>query len=305
MKTGLVLEGGGMRGIYTAGVLDVLMKHKIWTDGVIGVSAGACHGAGYVSGQRGRSIRYTAGYSRDWRFMSFRSLLLTGNVVGEKLSYHDIPYELDPFDFEAFFQSPIRMYAGATDLETGKAVYLDLKQDYFETKRECECRGVPFEEKEKQRAEKLFLDMIRASASLPLVSNVVEIKGKKLLDGGTADSIPVREFRRMGYRKNIVVLTRPEGYQKEQDRTIPLMAAKYRRYPEYVKMAARRHIKYNKTLHYIKELEKRDEVFVLRPSVALNVSRMEKDEAMIRSQYQLGIEDTEKRLEKLKQWMEK
>lgn len=174
-KTGLVLEGGGMRGIYTAGVLDVFMENGITFDGVIGVSAGAIHGCSFVSGQKGRSIRYYMKYCRNWQFMSFRSLLLTGNIAGEKFCYHTLPEKLDPYDYEAFKKSPTKFYVGCSNVETGKAEYLpitDMKEQ---------------------------IDRMRASASLPLVSKIVKTAGLKLLDGGCTDSIPVKAFAKMGY----------------------------------------------------------------------------------------------------------
>lgn len=303
MKTGLVLEGGGMRGVYSAGVLDVLMENNIEADGVIGVSAGSIHGASYVSNQPERNIRYTAKYSSDWHFMSFRSLLLTGDIVGKEFGYHEIPYHLDPFDFSAFFQSDKEFYAVATNVETGKAEYLDAKAAYREKKAECEKAGIEFDEEKQREAEQNCLDILRASSSLPLVSNIVEINGMKLLDGGTSDSIPIHEFRKMGYKKNIVVLTRPAGYRKEKEKMIHLIAAKYREYPEYVIMAAKRHLKYNRTLKYLEDLEKIGEVFVIRPSREIHISRIEKDESVIHSQYQLGKEDASKLLDKLKEYL--
>ena len=174
MKTGLVLEGGAKRGIYTAGVLDVFLENGISFDGVIGVSAGAIHGCSYVSGQAGRSIRYNLNYGNDYRFMSFRSWLLSGNIVDVKFCYHDLPEKLDPFDNEAFENSPAKFYVVCSNVETGQPEYI-------------RCRNMTTE-----------IDYLRASASLPLVSKIVNIGGKRLLDGGIVDSIPVRAFMNMG-----------------------------------------------------------------------------------------------------------
>ena len=176
-KTGLVLEGGGMRGIYTAGVLDVFLEHGITFDGVVGVSAGVIYGCSYLSGQRGRSIRYYKRYCRDWRFISFWNLLLTGDMVGRKFCYCDIPDKLDPFDYEAFKRSKTEFYATCSNLETGKAEYLRLTD------------------------MKKQADIMRASASLPLISRVVRVNGMKLLDGACTDSIPVKAFRKMGLER--------------------------------------------------------------------------------------------------------
>ena len=225
-KTGLVLEGGGMRGIYTAGVLDVFMENGITFDGVIGVSAGAIHGCSFVSGQKGRSIRYYMKYCRNWQFMSFRSLLLTGNIAGEKFCYHTLPEKLDPYDYEAFKKSPTKFYVGCSNVETGKAEYLpitDMKEQ---------------------------IDRMRASASLPLVSKIVKTAGLKLLDGGCTDSIPVKAFAKMGYTKDVVVLTRHKGYRKEIEGT-GLTKLVYRKYPEFVKAVYKRPDVYNHTLDEI------------------------------------------------------
>ena len=211
MKKGLVLEGGAMRGIYTAGVLDAFLEQNITVDGVIGVSAGAVHGCSYVSGQHGRSIRYYLKYMKNPRFMSFRSLLKTGNLVETEFSYHELPDRLDVFDRKAFAESPMDFYVGCTNVETGKPEYILL-----DTMDE--------------------IDYMRASASMPMVSQIVEVGGMKLLDGGVADSVPIRAFQQMGYEKNIVVLTRPAGYRKKKSSIGPawsMMAKKL--FPEQAK----------------------------------------------------------------------
>ena len=193
-KTGLVLEGGAMRGMYTAGVLDVFMENGIEFDGVIGVSAGAICGCSFVSGQVGRTIRYNKNYCTDKRFMSFYSLLTTGDLVGDKFCYHTIPEELDPYDNEAFLRSKTKFYSVCTNLETGEPEYILMKDMVKD------------------------IDYLRASASMPYVSRTVEKDGMKLLDGGCSDSIPVRAFMNMGYEKNVVVLTRPADYRKKTEK---------------------------------------------------------------------------------------
>ena len=247
-KTGLVLEGGAMRGIYTAGVLDEFMEAGITFDGVIGVSAGALHGCSFVSEQKGRSLRYYMKYRSDRHFMSFWNLLRTGDVVDKKFCYHDIPERLDPYDYEAFLKSRIRFYAVCTNLETGKAEYLPVKN---------------------MRSQ---VDIMRASASMPYVSRIVEYRGMKLLDGGCADSIPVMAFRRMGYKKNVVVLTRHDGYVKKPENP-KLIRAFYHKYPNFVRTLTRRHLVYNRTIENIHRLEKEGSVFVIRPSVELTIGR--------------------------------
>lgn len=283
MKTGLVLEGGGMRGIYTAGVLDIFMEKGIFVDGVLGVSAGSVHGASYVSGQMGRNIRYTRKYCKDWRFMSFWSLLVTGSLVGEKFSYEKIPYELDPFDFKGLLDSSMEFYACATCVETGRPEYFNGKT----------------------ADEKRCLDIIRASSSMPLVSPMVEIDGKKYLDGGTADSIPLLAFQKMGYGKNIVVLTRPIGYRKGHDSTLALMQRKYEKYPEYIAACKNRYINYNESIRRILAEEQKGNTLVIAPSHPVKISRMENNPEIIQAQYDLGRLDALTKLEQINKFLEK
>lgn len=278
MKTGLVLEGGAMRGIYTAGVLDVLDANGVHFDGVIGVSAGALHGCSFVSGQRGRSLRYFKKYRNDKHFMSLWNLVHTGEVVGTQLCYHDIPERLDPFDYEAFLKSDTDFYAVCTNLETGKAEYIKITDMLNQ------------------------IDVMRASASMPYVSKIVEYQGMKLLDGGCADSIPVQKFRQMGYDRTVVVLTREEGYQKKPQNAA-VAELRYHKYPEFVNALKTRHEEYNQTLKEIKKLEKAREIFVIRPSVKLTIGRMESDINEIQKVYDKGKKDAVKQVEKLKLWL--
>ena len=280
MKTGLVLEGGAMRGMYTAGVLDVFMEHGITFDGVMGVSAGAIAGCSYVSGQHGRTIRYNVKYCRDKRMMSFYSLLTTGDLVGEKFCYHDVPERLDPFDNDAFLASPTRFYLGCTNVETGEAEYIHM----------TDMNGQ--------------IDYLRASASMPYVSHIVELDGKKLLDGGCSDSIPVRKFMEMGYEKNVVVLTRPADYRKTPEKTMfaPLF---YRKYPKFIACLKSRSDVYNRTVEEIQRMEERGEVFVIRPETPLDIGRMSHDPDEIMAAYNRGRADAEKHLDAMVEWMKK
>lgn len=280
LKTGLVLEGGGMRGIYTAGVLDAFMEHDIEFDGVIGVSAGAIHGCSYVSRQKGRSIRYYKKYVNDPRYMSLRNLIKTGDYVGAEFCYHEIPEKLDVYDFETFNQSKTKFYGVATNVATGEAEYFlfkDMKKD---------------------------IDMLRASASLPLVSRLVEFRGKKYLDGGCSDSIPVEKFREMGYGNNVVVLTREAGYKKKPQNT-KLLKLKYRKYPEFVKAMGNRHITYNNAVKKIEQLERRKEVVIIRPEKALEIGRLEKNPEKAQEIYDVGYQDGLKAIGKVKEMLER
>ena len=280
MKTGLVLEGGAMRGIYTAGVLDVFMDHGLHFDGVIGVSAGALHGCSFVSGQKGRSIRYYKKYRNNKHFMSFWNLLHTGEIVGEKFCYHEIPERLDPFDYEVFAKSDTDFYVTCTNLKTGKAEYIKI----------TDMMGQ--------------IDAMRASASMPYVSKIVTYDGKKLLDGGCADSIPVKQFQKMGYERNVVVLTREEGYEKKPQNA-RMAELRYRRYPLFAEPLKNRHKVYNQTLKDIRQMEENGEIFVIRPSEKLTIGRMEKDLKEIQRVYDIGRKDAEEKMKDLKNWMDK
>ena len=273
MKKGLILEGGAMRGLFTAGVMDVLMENKVAFDGAIGVSAGAAFGCNYKSGQIGRVLRYNTKYCRDKRYCGVRVLLRTGNIYSTDFCYGEVPLELDPFDFDTYEKSGMKFCVVCTDVSTGKAVY-------------HEYTG---------RNDHLF-DWIRASASLPLVSRMVEIDGEKYLDGGLADSIPVEYFESIGYDRNVAVLTRPLGYRKKPNDMMPLIRAKYKKYPELVKTIAERHIMYNSELDLIAEKEATGRLFVIRPERDIQVKRVEKDPEKLRQAYDLGRKAAEEKL---------
>lgn len=279
-KTGLVLEGGGMRGIYTAGVLDVFMEHNVRFDGVIGVSAGAIHGCSYVSGQKGRNIRYYKKYCNDERFMSWKNWLKTGELVNEQFCYHDLPERVEPFDYEAFEKSGMDFYVTCSNLETGKAEHLRLK----------DMKGE--------------IDLLRASASLPYVSKIVEVDGKKLLDGGCTDSVPYAAFHRMGYRRLVVVLTRHKGYvkKKEKNWVAPVL---YHKYPKFVRAVKNRHLAYNRMIGRLEELEEAGKIFVIRPSQKLEIGRMEGDPEKLQQVYDIGRKDALAQLEAMLAWRDK
>lgn len=262
-----------MRGIYAAGVLDVLLEHGIRADGLIGVSAGAIHGCSFVAGQAGRSIRYNLKYCHDPRYMSFRSLVTTGDLVGNDFCYRELPERLDPFDNDAFEASPMEFYATCTDVETGQPVY-------------HRCHSL--------RGEKIH--WIRASASMPLVSRIVEIGGRKLLDGGVSDSIPAAAFHKMGFEKCLVILTRPQGYRKKPNRMLPVIRRVYRRYPEFIRTMERRHLMYNRELDEIKRMEDAGQIFVIRPSHLIKISRTENKPEKIQEMYDLGRGDATRAL---------
>ena len=267
MKTGLVLEGGGIRGIFTAGILDVLMEEGIEFDGAVGVSAGAAFGGNYKSGQARRTIRYNLRYAKDPRYSSFRSLLATGDLFNAQFCYHDIPEKHDPLDWDSFYKNPMEFYLVATDCETGKPVYhlCDESEDNYET-----------------------LEWFRASGSMPLVSRVVEIGGYKLLDGGIADSIPLRFMEEQGYERNLVILTRPADYVKKPNPLMPVIRRALSSYPEVVRAIGDRHINYNQELAYVRQREAGKYAYVIRPEGDLDIGRIEHDRHKIRTVYKEG-----------------
>lgn len=281
MKTGLVLEGGGKRGIYAAGVLDVLLENNIWADGLIGTSAGAVNGCSYVSNQYERNLRYNIRFAKEKRYMSIYSLITTGNVVGTDFAYNILPNKLEVFDYDAFEKSPVAYYVTCSNVETGKAEYIQCKS----------LRGKN-------------MDYLRASASLPYVSQIVEIDGKKYLDGGICDSIPLKAFQDMGYEKNLVVLTRPRGYIKKPENNL-LANLYYRKYPAFVTALRNRYAVYNRTLKYIEQQENQGNILVLRPSESIKVGRMEQDPERLKQMYELGKNDAGQMLDAIASFLSK
>ncbi len=281
MKKGLVLEGGAMRGLFTAGIIDVLMEEGIEFDGVIGVSAGACFGCNYKSGQIGRTIRYNLKYCKDPRMAGIRSLLFTGDIYGAEFCYRDIPKKLDIFDTEAFTSSPMEFHVVATDINTGRPVY-----------HKCVDGGDN------------DLDWIRASASMPLVSRIVEVDGMKLLDGGISDSIPLQYYQSIGYEKNVVILTRPQNYKKGPNKLMPLMRMRLGKYPNFVATMANRHNDYNESIRYIRQEEQKGTTLVLCPDEELPINRVEHDPDKIQKVYDLGRRTAVKNLDKIREFLE-
>lgn len=279
-EAGLVLEGGGMRGLYTAGVLDFFIEKKLAFSSCYGVSAGACHLASYMSGQRGRAYRISVDYLDDKNYCSAYSLLKTGDLFNVDMCYNQIPNELDPFDYEAAEKYPGRGVVVVTDIKSGQAKYVELKN---------------------MRRD---LVAIRASASLPLVSRNVEINGKMYLDGGMSDSIPIRKSLRDGNLKNIVVLTRPDGYRKKPTSNMAIMRAKYKDYPGVVRDMENRHIVYNKSLDFVKREEKAGRAFVFRPENLIKIERIEKDPKKLRFLYLQGYYDAATRYKEMKKFLE-
>lgn len=278
-KTGLVLEGGGLRGVFTAGVCDLFLEKGLHFDNCIGVSAGSCHACSFLSNQHGRAYSVTVDYLDNKDFISVGNLIKKGDLFGPQMIYHEIPEKLYPIDNEAFKKCKTAFYAVVTNCVTGQAEYKQVR-DLFKD-----------------------VEYIHASSSLPLVSKKVYFDGVPYLDGGIADSIPIRKSIEMGCTKNVVVLTQPEGFVKQKTRALPLIERAYKKYPEMVKSVAQRHIVYNETLSYIHELEEKGEIFVIRPEYPLNVKTAEKNRDKLKAAYDHGYEVAQKLYDSLSSYL--
>jgi len=280
MKTGIVMEGGAMRGMFTPGVLDVMMEEGLTFDGAVGVSAGATFGCNLKSRQIGRSIRYNKKYCKDKRYCSWESLIRTGDLYGVDFCYRELPYELDVFDTDTFQANPMPFYVVATDLDTGRAVYKRIDH------------GDPEDMK-----------WLIASASMPIVSRISHIEGRNLLDGGMADSIPLKFMEHKGYGRNVIILTQPRGYVKQPNKLLPLIRLMLRRYPNAIRTIKNRHIMYNRTTEYIFKREGEGDAFVIAPPQALNISHVCHDQDELQRVYEIGRKTMEEHMEALKKFM--
>lgn len=278
MKIGLVLEGGGMRGLYTAGVLDVMMEHQWMPDVVCGTSAGVTFGVNLLSQQKGRVLRYNCRYAGDRRYISLHSWLTTGNMINRDFAYDLLPHELDPFDEETFEQSKAAFYATITNMRTGQAEYVRITNTWQQ------------------------MDVIRASASLPIICQPVEWQGEKYLDGGLVDNIPLDKCIELGCDKIIIVLTRPLEYVRN-DHIAGVCRLCYPRYKALLRAIEQRNDKYNARLQQIRRLEQEGKVFVLRPSENISVGRLEKDVARLQALHQLGVADATRLWDDLAQYL--
>lgn len=277
MRKGLVLEGGAMRGLWTAGVTDVMMEHDIEPDGLIGVSAGAAFGCNYKSRQVGRAIRYNTRFAKDPRYSGLRSLLRSGDYFNAEFGYHVVPYEYDIFDTQTFEQNPMQFTVVCTDVLTGEAVYHDMDHvDYDE------------------------LEWLRASASMPLASKVVKVQGRQLLDGGVADSIPLAYFESQGYDRNVVILTQPKGFVKEPNKLIPIMRIALRKYPKMIQALAERHLMYNQELAYVAQAEQEGRCLVIRPDEKIPIGHISHHPDEMRHVYEIGRATGERYIERIK-----
>lgn len=269
-----------MRGIFTAGVLDVMMEQGIKIDGIVGVSAGACFGCNYKSGQIGRSIRYNMKYCSDPRYCGVRTLLKTGDIFGADFCYRQIPETLDPFDCETFQASPMEFYLVCTDVLTGKPIY-----------HKCE------------KGDSEDLAWIRASASMPGVSQVVEVGGYQMLDGGIVDAIPLKFFEELGYDRNIVILTQPAGYMKTATKALPAMKLLLKKYPKVYQAMQERHHVYNRQTAYVRKKENAGDILVIRPAEPLPIGRIEHDPEKLKRVYEIGRSTAVEMLPKLRAFL--
>ena len=276
---GLVLEGGGMRGLYTCGALEFFMDKDLYFQYIIGVSAGACNAVSYISKQKGRNIKVNTGFLNNWRYMSLRNLLFEKSFFGMDFIFKEIPGKFVPFDYETFQNSPCEFLVGATDCKTGKAVYFN-KDDIREG-----------------------FDVLRASSSLPVISPIVQFKGYELLDGGISDSIPIAKSIEDGNEKNIVILTRNKGYRKNPMKFGKLIKIKYRKYPLLIESMMNRYKKYNETMDCIEELEEKGKVMVIRPFKKLMVDRLERNSNKLHELFNNGYEDAENSYERIQEFM--
>lgn len=280
-KIGLILEGGGMRGIYTAGVLDFFIDKNIEVDLVVGVSAGGCHAASYLSKQYKRAYHTNIDYLDNKEYISFRNLIKTGSIFGMDLMFNKIPNELYLYDHDAFSKSKSKFTVVTTNCETGKAEYItltDMKKDIM---------------------------YLQASCSIPMFANIVEIDGYKLVDGGVADSIPIEYAIKEGCKKNIVILTRDKTYRKNKVKFSSLIRRKYKKYPNLVKSIENRHLNYNKSLDLVKELEDKGDALVIRPKSPVKVSQIEKDVDKLTKLYNEGYNDAKESYEKIIEFIKK
>lgn len=278
MSIGLVLEGGAMRGLYTAGVLDVFMENDIKIDGIVGVSAGVLFGVNYPSKQKGRVLRYNREYLNDKRYMGLNCLIKTGNIIGKEFSYYELPMKLDIFDDEAFKNSNTKFYATVTNIKTGKPEYIKLNSVFEQ------------------------MEVLRATSAMPFVSKFVELDGEEYLDGGISDSIPVDKCKELGFEKIIVILTRPIDYRKKKGNKF-IAKIKYRKYPKLVEAINSRYKNYNETVEKIIDMENKKEIFVIRPSKTLRIKRIEKDVNKLQEIYDLGVKDAKELLDEMKAFL--
>ncbi|MBQ4135416.1 MAG: patatin family protein [Methanocorpusculum sp.] len=279
-NAGIIFEGGGMRGAYTAGIIDALLEHDMNFEYCYGISSGATHATTYLSRQRGRAIQIVTDYIKDKRYFSIKNLIKTGNLFNVDFIYDTIPHELNPYDYETAKNNPAKFFVGVINMETSKGEFLRVKDIEEEYMKVC------------------------ASMSLPLIANMVEIDGQRYLDGGISDSLPIQRSINDGNKKSVLVLTQDATYRKKLDKILPLVAIKYRKFPGFVHMVKTRHIRYNASLDQIAEEEKAGRAFVLRPKKPVKIGRLELNRKKMLALYREGYEDGIEAMPRLKAFLE-
>ncbi|EJR44438.1 hypothetical protein IIM_05180 [Bacillus cereus VD107] len=280
-NTGLILEGGGMRGVYTGGILEYFMEQDLYFPYVIGVSAGACHAVSYLSRQKNRNKTVSIDYITHPKYLSYKNLWRKRQLFDMDFIFHEIPEKHVPFDYDTYFNGPERFLIGTTDCVTGEPMYF-----------------------EKDGTEEDTLTLLQASSSLPFIAPIVNYRGKQLLDGAISDPIPVRKAQQDGYKKSVVILTRNHGYTKKKSKFGWIAAKAYKKYPELVNTMLSRHKVYNETLHYIEKEEQAGNLFVIRPEVQLQVDRIEKDPQKLQNLYEQGYKDATRKFAELQVFLQ-
>lgn len=280
MKKGLVLEGGGLRSLFSEGVFDVMLENGINVDGVIGVSAGASFGCNFKSKQIGRALRYNTAFADDKNYISMYSWIKTGDIVNGEYAYHIIPVKHDVFDWDTWNSNPTEFYLVTTDVDTGKPVYKQIIDFDYDG-----------------------LEWLRASASMPIVSRPVEQEGKRMLDGGITDSIPLKYFQSIGYERNLVILTQPNGYSKHKTKLAPLFKLCCRNYPKIAEAMANRHLMYNAQLEFIAQQEQLGNTMVICPDDIIPIGRIEMKPEKMKVVYEMGRKAGLENIERIKEFL--
>lgn len=278
-KTALILEGGSFRGQFTAGVLDVMLEHGIEVPACYGVSAGALNGLNFKSRQIGRVNRVNLAFCNDRRYIGTKSLTATGSLIGYDFMLNDVQDRLDPFDNDAFLANPMRLFATMTDILFGTPSYLEVKNAVLD------------------------IDILRATTSLPLITQPVSIDGHLYLDGGVADSVPIEHaLEDEGYRRAIVVLTQHRGYQKEPYELMAAARARYSEYPYLLEALETRHERYNEQREHIWDYERDGRALVIAPQRPVEVGHIERDPAKLLDLYIQGRQEATRLLDRIREF---
>lgn len=280
-KTGLVLEGGGYRGLYTSGVLDYFMEHNLYFNQVYGVSAGACNAIGYASKQPGRNAEVNFRFCSDKRYASYSNLLRVRGIFDMEFVFEEIPQKYLPFDYETFFSSEVKTNIGVTSLITGKSIFYP-----------------------KEQMDRRMLH-VRASCAVPLASHIYYLNGIPCLDGGTANPIPIGTSLNKGNHKNVIILTQDPTYEKKVTTSLPVVRRVYRQYPNFIRTVERRHLLYNRQRQVCRFLQKTGQAIVLQPKQPVNIRSLKAELSDLQALYQAGYQDAKENFENILAFLEK